>query len=102
LNYLPANICNLLTKQYCLNLCKNSGYSYIGLQSGSSCFCGNNFNVATAKAADPSKCTSLRPGSRCSGDTAQNCGSPDVNNVFQILPDSKTATKSIMHYLISL
>jgi len=64
------------TVDSCRKLCGTNGYLYAGLQSGSSCFCGNTFGNEGGKVSD-SQCST-----RCSGDASVNCGATLRNSIY--------------------
>jgi len=64
-----------MTTQSCTAACKAKGFKYAGLQSSSSCFCGNEYG-RTGKSAG---CTSI-----CAGNPGQTCGGNWANSVYRV------------------
>ena len=57
----------------CVSAC--STYSYIGLQNGDECYCGNSYgfygNISDSDCSEP-----------CAGDGSQNCGGTLKNSIY--------------------
>ena len=63
-----------MTVGACISNCSYAGYLYAGLQSGSTCYCGNYYGLYGP--LDESSCNFT-----CSGNT--NCGGPLTNSVYK-------------------
>jgi hypothetical protein len=61
------------TPQHCVQMCRDQGFAYAGVQSGESCLCGNSY----AKVGEADNCTS-----KCTGDPSQICGGRGSNSVY--------------------
>ena len=53
--------------------CKSKGFPYAGSQNGGQCFCGHKYGTFGTSA----NCTT-----NCGGNSAQKCGGPNTNSVF--------------------
>ncbi|XP_071964677.1 CUB and sushi domain-containing protein 3-like isoform X2 [Antedon mediterranea] len=61
-----------MTIEFCHDLCHRRGFLYSGLEAGSQCFCGDNFDPMAPANGKPSSnnCTQ----ETCTGDNSQLCG----------------------------
>ncbi|CAH1775812.1 unnamed protein product [Owenia fusiformis] len=62
-----------MTSRICINHCFEKGYSYAGVQAGTSCFCGNDFG----RYGPSGTCTIL-----CPGDNTFLCGGATANSIY--------------------
>ncbi|XP_031569217.1 uncharacterized protein LOC116303758 isoform X3 [Actinia tenebrosa] len=74
-----------LTPVRCLQYCQSKGYSYLGLEWSTECYCGNHYDKYGNASA--SECSSP-----CAGDPSKTCGGPWRLSVYTtnpaILPSS--------------
>jgi hypothetical protein len=61
------------TPQRCVEICKQKGFTYAGVQYSESCLCGNSYGRFG---------TSNNCNMRCTGDQSQICGGINANSVY--------------------
>ena len=76
---LPSDYISRLdmTIERCLTHCRTIGHMYAGLQNGSGCWCGDNYNKYGE--ADEAYCNKT-----CSGNDEQLCGGEYRNSVVKL------------------
>ncbi|CAN0533611.1 unnamed protein product, partial [Ectocarpus sp. 12 AP-2014] len=74
-------VSSYLTPAACAAYCSSvEGATYIGVQSGRKCFCGDSFG----KYGPSTLCSEP-----CYGDEDQVCGAQNVNSVYALLPEDE-------------
>ena len=61
------------TPQRCVEICRDKGFAYAGVQYGQSCLCGNSYG----KFGPADNCNM-----KCTGDSSQICGGYNSNSVY--------------------
>jgi hypothetical protein len=64
-----------MTPNKCINICKDKGFKYAGLQYSSYCFCGNSYG----KYGQADNCNM-----KCNGNSNQICGGSWANSIYEI------------------
>lgn len=76
-----------MTREYCGAYCQSQNYTYMGLESGSECFCSNALSMYNSTTLPP-----LLPfnscGHPCTGDATEYCGGSSTINLYKF--DNKT------------
>ncbi|PVF92304.1 WSC-domain-containing protein [Serendipita vermifera] len=76
---------NTMTIEKCLDTCLSKGFKYAGLQWSVECWCGNNFNDASANLYG--SCTMP-----CGGDPTEKCGNGGILSVYKYNPNKVGGT----------
>ncbi|OCL01795.1 WSC-domain-containing protein [Glonium stellatum] len=70
---------NIVTIESCISTCSSLGYSIVGLEYSTQCFCGNEIIASGVVASADSQCAM-----QCSGNSAERCGGPDRMSIYTI------------------
>ncbi|CAG8541222.1 15767_t:CDS:2 [Gigaspora margarita] len=71
-----------MTVEYCMDICKNSGYGCVGLEDGAQCFCGD----ISICHKGPYTINKLQCSSSCANNSSQICSGPWALSVYKVNP----------------